>query len=311
MKENKTDIEKVSISEVFKDNLKIFVWVFVLWLIFFIGTVWIGNDLSFDLFNPSMKLTDLGTFGDSFNVLTSLFTGLAFAGVIISIILQTQELKATREELQGQKEALVEQQREMEVQSFDNKFFQMLNSYNLSMNNVKMGKTREGSQVYEELERNFKGMILQEATELLSFQNIFNKFSKRYNFLMKFNFINLYQILKFVDSNKNDSIVKKDYTNILRAQLSKSKLVLLYFNAIGIIESNGKEYKELIEKYSFFEHLNYQDLFNYKNAEISSRIQVYVDELLVQYDKKAFGKNTQLIEKWEELKAKSNTLHIE
>jgi len=82
---------------------------------FFLSIVGIASNLNFKL-PPSMSLESLGIFGDSFNVLTSLFTGFAFAGVVISVILQTQELKEAREEFRGQKEAL-------ENQEFDNKFF--------------------------------------------------------------------------------------------------------------------------------------------------------------------------------------------
>ena len=78
----------------------------------FLSIVGIASNLNFKL-PPSMSLESLGIFGDSFNVLTSLFTGFAFTGVVISVILQTQELK----------EAL-------ENQEFDNKFFQMLNLLN-------------------------------------------------------------------------------------------------------------------------------------------------------------------------------------
>lgn len=41
-----------------------------------------------------------GLFGDSYGVLNSLFSGLAFAGVIIAIVLQKNELKLQREELE-------------------------------------------------------------------------------------------------------------------------------------------------------------------------------------------------------------------
>lgn len=41
-----------------------------------------------------------GLFGDSFGGLTSLFSGLAFAGMIYAIILQSRELALQREELQ-------------------------------------------------------------------------------------------------------------------------------------------------------------------------------------------------------------------
>lgn len=40
-----------------------------------------------------------GVFGDSFGILTALFSGLAFAGIIITILLQRIELKLQRQEL--------------------------------------------------------------------------------------------------------------------------------------------------------------------------------------------------------------------
>ncbi len=46
-------------------------------------------------------LTDRGAFGDSFGVVNSLFSGLAFAGLIFTIYLQRTELKLQREELQA------------------------------------------------------------------------------------------------------------------------------------------------------------------------------------------------------------------
>jgi hypothetical protein len=47
-----------------------------------------------------------GTFGDMFGAVNSLFTGLAFAGLIITILLQKQELALQRQELRETKEEL-------------------------------------------------------------------------------------------------------------------------------------------------------------------------------------------------------------
>lgn len=47
-----------------------------------------------------------GTFGDSFGVVNSLFSALAFAGVIVTMILQTEELKLQRRELDETQEEL-------------------------------------------------------------------------------------------------------------------------------------------------------------------------------------------------------------
>ncbi len=46
-----------------------------------------------------ISINKAGVFGDSFGVLTSLFSGLAFSGMIITILLQRQELQLQRLEL--------------------------------------------------------------------------------------------------------------------------------------------------------------------------------------------------------------------
>jgi hypothetical protein len=46
-----------------------------------------------------LSISKAGVFGDSFGLLTSLFSGLAFSGVIITILLQREELQLQRQEL--------------------------------------------------------------------------------------------------------------------------------------------------------------------------------------------------------------------
>jgi len=106
---------------------RILIWaalgVTVVWLVFAVLIFFIGKDW------PTR-----GQFGDVFGVLNCLFSGLAFAGVIISILmqkeelnLQRQELKETREELkkqaiaqEKQEEALREQARIMAMTALIN-----------------------------------------------------------------------------------------------------------------------------------------------------------------------------------------------
>ena len=47
------------------------------------------------------KLSDRALFGDSFGAINSLFSGLAFAGIIYTILLQRKELALQRQELKG------------------------------------------------------------------------------------------------------------------------------------------------------------------------------------------------------------------
>lgn len=61
-------------------------------------------------------------FGDSFGVITSLFSGLAFAGLIVTILLQRQELKESREIFKKQK--------------FEDAFFRLLDFYQRNLNAI-------------------------------------------------------------------------------------------------------------------------------------------------------------------------------
>lgn len=69
--------------------ITIFILIIGLWIIYF---------LFIHKYIP--ELADQGLFGDSFGALNTLFTGLAFAGVIISLILQKKELELQRKELE-------------------------------------------------------------------------------------------------------------------------------------------------------------------------------------------------------------------
>ena len=71
-----------------------------------------------------------GTFGDSFGALNTLFSGFAFAGIIISIALQSKELKATRDEVEAQRKEFEKQTAVFNKQTFENTFFQMLQQHN-------------------------------------------------------------------------------------------------------------------------------------------------------------------------------------
>lgn len=58
-----------------------------------------------------------GTYGDMYGSLNTLFSGLAFATLIISILLQMLELRETRKELANQSKALLDQKTEFSAQT--------------------------------------------------------------------------------------------------------------------------------------------------------------------------------------------------
>jgi hypothetical protein len=69
-------------------------------LIFFVFAAYISLVLYLTWPISEFSINKAGVFGDSFGVLTSLFSGLAFAGLIWAIFLQKQELRLQRKELE-------------------------------------------------------------------------------------------------------------------------------------------------------------------------------------------------------------------
>ncbi|GAB3303096.1 putative phage abortive infection protein [Hymenobacter tenuis] len=67
-----------------------------------------------------------GVFGDKFGAINALFSGLAFAGIIFTILLQKRELSLQREELQETREEFIQQNETLKKQRFENTFFQLL-----------------------------------------------------------------------------------------------------------------------------------------------------------------------------------------
>ena len=78
-----------------------------------------------------------GLAGDMYGGINALFTGLAFAGLIMTLIVQMRELELQREELGAMKDELSGQRSQMELQNesvkkqiFENTFFQMMRMHN-------------------------------------------------------------------------------------------------------------------------------------------------------------------------------------
>lgn len=70
----------------------------------------------------SLDREGAGMFGDTFGMLNSLFSALAFAGLFYTILIQRKELADTKEEMRKQNATLTQQ-------SFEGTFFNVMNSH--------------------------------------------------------------------------------------------------------------------------------------------------------------------------------------
>lgn len=270
--------------------------------------------LLIDLIGLASKDASFGTFGDFFGgVLNPILTFLTFMGLLITIVIQQKELRSSRIEFKGQKEALQLQQIEMRIQSFDNKFFQMLNLFN----DIKKQLYLQNNEVFKKLVDTFKHI-----TDTEDFNVKFIEINNQHDTTFKYFFLNLYQLLNYIDMQAPSEGMKKNYANIIRAQLSKNELILLFYNCIGIKQISGRRYIDLVNKYEFFEHATYKDLFDEWDeksisksleclSDLSSSHQRYapdtannrlsnkdmLHEMLNIYNESVFGKNKNILEK--------------
>jgi hypothetical protein len=86
--------EKIMENE--NNNWKIYSLIFVPIVVFVLyagALLWLTWPIS------EVSINKSGIFGDSFGALTALFSGLAFAGMIVTILLQSRELQLQRQEI--------------------------------------------------------------------------------------------------------------------------------------------------------------------------------------------------------------------
>lgn len=244
-----------------KNNIKfseIFIWIVLLViLLWLIG--WLVIDCYFPYFNK------IGSFGDKFSAINSLFSGLAFAGVIATLWMQKEDLKIQQQEFE-------EQMKNQNIQRFENTLFNMLSIQQAIVNELHF-TPKDGAEVtietkgrsvfdffyntkitdsgdfgyneifgIKELIKVKKNVMAYVGVEDLS---IFDSY-----------FRHLYRIFKYIDKSPLiDDSQKYDYTCIVRAQLSENELLMLFYNALNIHENGEYKFKNLIERYAIFNNL--------------------------------------------------------
>jgi len=225
-----------------------------------------------------------GTFGDMFGATNALFSGFAFAGLIVAILLQKEELRLQREELsetrevlKDQKDQFIEQNKTLRKQSFEDTFFQLMRLYNdiissldtRSPRNTKIIVTgRDVFIAWYELFQRYVGDQLSRLSKAgekaVQFEEVIHdEYLKCYEANksdLSHYFLTLYNIVKFVHLSDMDN--KKFYTDILRAQLSSYELLFLHYDSKS--KYGVEKFAPLIEEYNLLKHMPVHEKFEVK-----------------------------------------------
>ena len=223
-------------------------------------------------------------FGDFMGgTLNPILAALSLFGLLFTIYYQNKELEETRKELkksvqaqQEQSESLKLQNEATKLQIFENTFFKLTELF--------LGTKNSLSFYIENEDKNISGYsAFNKIFKALKGSPNYDDFNEKFEFITGIYFGQIYQILKFI--NESDIQNKQRYVNIFRAQFTKNELEFLFYHCLGTI--GKRRFKKLVEDYEFFEHI-------ILNEDIEKQ--------LLEYDKKAFGKNEKILEKYNELK---------
>jgi hypothetical protein len=206
----------------------------------------------------SANCTEAGQMGDMFGSLNVLFTGLAFWGLVYSIILQRRELEETKkkaeEEIALQKEQLelakkqsTEMQEQAEMQKFDSGFWQR---FRLLGDTIERVRGPDGTTSGRTAIRLFsKGVTIvncafkdnPEPHPVLRNQITNYEFLRHYYLMLLF-------LLRYVDEARIENSVKIEYAKAIRATLSTEEIKLIEYESLSDDKHGFKYY---IEKYAF------------------------------------------------------------
>ncbi|HYF68236.1 MAG TPA: hypothetical protein VD884_08870 [Ohtaekwangia sp.] len=209
-----------------------------------------------------------GSYGDSFGIVNALFSGLASAGVIITILLQKeelslqrQELKLTRDELTETRKEFVQQNQTLKQQRFENTFFNLLNARHEALSKIWVstpGKTAINShQIMEDYLNEINNKLHFETSSELNYNERLQEYREIYTEKIHGpyrNFIDilletLNSLLVFVERNELIDKGSKDlYFDIIGSQMSPNEKSILYAHCIFCTDTK----KKIVQRISDF-----------------------------------------------------------
>lgn len=191
----------------------------------------------------------------------------------LELFYNREELKATREELEGQKLQMIKQNETLKQQQFENTFFHLLEQLKTEIENLSILDKNKVNLSYSGLDAiKYLYSLLKDEYDLLDIKDEEIKLSKTlYTFIQKngltssyrFYIIGIYIILEFLDKH---CIYNHDiYIDTIRGHLNNSAVLLLAYH---IFNPNGsKKLKNLIEKYRFVRYIYPESLIDEKHKK--------------------------------------------
>jgi len=193
-----------------------------------------------------------GVFGDSFGILTSLFSGIAIVLIFMTMLLQKKELASVKKQFEVQNTTL-------KKQNFENTFFQLLRLRNetASTLEIKQGSTTINGKdcfrfMFEKLAHEYGNFDRHGLDEKTKINQAYNNFYRRFKHEVSYYFRTIHAVVKFIESSEDGNENVRFYVNLIRVQLSERELLMIFYHSL---DDDRDGLKPLVEKYALFESL--------------------------------------------------------
>jgi Putative phage abortive infection protein len=204
----------------------------------------------------------LGHLGDSFGMLNSFFSALAFAGVLYSMWQQYKTIKNQEEEIKANRLEASQQISILNLQLIETTFLNNLNSVDGiigSLNTINRDPSK-GS-YFEDIYGKLHSAYFSDGVppNLIHLRNFF--YNNEWQFGHYFRFIKV--VLKLIDESNIPQERKNVYIGILQSKMSNDELRTFLYHTISDLSDNDDmpgtityskrtELQRIIKKYDFF-----------------------------------------------------------
>lgn len=224
-------------------------WLVVTLVAIFALVLWLANFIIPTVI-LDLKAGEAGGYGSMFGVTGALFSGFATAGVIVAILLQRQDLKLQKDELEKQRKVLeiqsdqLEGQKiQMERQAFENNFFELLRLRSRKLEEFRASTIDpgiNGIHAFSMISRNLQNYMSPEGThyeEEMTSAERYATYKFAYELCNSIHpyYENLEAILRFLDVYC--PIEKDVYLDILRSELSIPEKKVIFYHCQSVYAS--------------------------------------------------------------------------
>ena len=138
-----------------------------------------------------------GQAGDQFGAVNSLFTGLAFGFVILTLFLQRKELELQRRELIKTREEHAGMRDQLARQRFESTFFQLIQLNHGIVDAMKYDRDHTGRISFDQLYSQMRTARRPDVSAQDAFHHVYNSFERMFGHWLR----NIYEILLLIRSS--------------------------------------------------------------------------------------------------------------